>query len=328
MKIRNESDFDALIWGTKLLAVAAAWTELGLWNELARRPGPVDLTDLPGDARALEITARVLAHAGLLDGSGRRYAMSDVARELHEKGQLPTRMNFDILGDLSRMADVLRDGGPVRGADGKPKLTSGGVSPGNPDASRRFLDMLYRRSETAARTTAKWLAPRLSEGAHIIDVGGGHGRYAEELRALGLRVTLFDLPMVVELARERHADRLDYRAGDFQADDLGGPYDAALLSNIVHSESFEQNQELLRRVHAALRPGGIIVIKDMLVDDFGRYPEHAVFFGTTMLYYTAQGSTYTLSDIGNWCGAAGFEALTSVSVSDHVLAFAKKPSVR
>jgi hypothetical protein len=326
MKVRSEADFDGLVRGAKLLAVAAAWNELGLWDELTRRGEPVELSELPANLRALEITAAVLAHAGLLDGGGGRFTMSAVARELHEKRQLPTRWNFDVLGDISRMSDVLRDGGPVRGADGQPKLTSGGVMPADREASRRFLEMLYRRSETAARTTAAWLAQHLAQGAHVLDVGGGHGRYAEELRAQGFRATLFDLPMVIELARERHADRLMYRAGNFHDDGFGGPYDAALLSNVVHGESFQQNEDLLRRLFAALSPGGWVVIKDMFVDDLGCDPEQAVFFGTVMLYYTAQGRVYALRDVASWCTKAGFETPVHVTLHDHVLAFARKPT--
>jgi hypothetical protein len=326
MKVRSETDFDDLVRGAKLLAIAASWTELGLWDELARRPGPVDLAELPGELRALEITAAVLAHAGLLDGAGRRYTLSAVGRELHATRQLPTRINFEILSDLTRMPEVIRNGGPVHGADGKPKATHGGVLPDNPESSRRFLEMLYRRSDAAARTTASWLATRLAPGAHVLDVGGGHGRYSEALCASGFRATLFDFPMIVELARERHGDRLGYRAGNFHDDSFGGPYDAALLSNIVHGEAADENQDLLRRLFSALAPGGWVVVKDMLLDDLGRDPDLAVFFGTTMLYYTERGRSYGVREVDAWCRAAGFESAEVVSLHDHALVFAQKPA--
>ncbi|NIR30186.1 MAG: methyltransferase domain-containing protein [Gammaproteobacteria bacterium] len=325
MKIRTEADFDVLVRGAKLVSVAAAWTELGLWDELARRQEPVDLGELPGDRRALEITAPILAHAGLLDGDGRLWAMSARAREMHERGELPTGRNLQWMEDLSRMAVVLREGGPVRDATGKPRVTSGGVVPDDREATRRFLDMLYRRSAGSAREVADWLAPRLPEGAHFVDVGGGHGRYAAEMVERGYTATLFDQPLVIELARERHGDGLGYREGDFHRDDLGGPYDAAFLSNVVHGESETDNARLVERLHGALRPGGWIVIKDMFLDELGREPENAVFFGATVLFYTALGRSYTIAEVDAWCRQAGLNPAETIAVAEYTLVLARKP---
>jgi 3-hydroxy-5-methyl-1-naphthoate 3-O-methyltransferase len=325
MRIRTEADVDDLVRAAKLLAVASAWAELGLWDELARRGEPVDLGELVGDLRALEITAPVLGHAGLLDGGGRVWALSRVAREMHARGELPTGRNLGFLDDLGRMADVVRDGGPVRGPDGAPRVTSGGVRPDDLEATRAFLAMLYRRSGSSAEAVADWLAPRLGHAAHVLDVGGGHGRYGEALVGRGHRVTVFDLPVVIELARERHGDALAYLAGDFHRDDFGGPYDAALLSNVVHGEAPDANADMARRLFAALAPGGWVVYKDMFIDELGREPDHAVFFGTTMLYYTAAGRSYTLRDVAAWCREAGFEAPEVAAVDTFSLVFARKP---
>jgi SAM-dependent methyltransferase len=325
MKIRTESDFDSLLRGAKLLAVASAWTELGLWDALARHEGGVDLSQLPGDLRALRITAAVLAHAGLLDGAGDLWRLSAIGRALHAQGQLPTDRNFETLQDLSRMAQVLRDGGPVRGPDGASKATRGGVQPADVEASRRFLDMLHRRSDTAAESAADWIVRRLPPGARVLDVGGGHGRYAEAFLRRGCTATLFDLPHVIEIARERYGDQLAYRPGDFHHDDMGGPYDCAFLSNIVHGESDAANADLTRRLFASLAPGGWVVFKDMFIDEQGRDPETAVFFGTTMLYYTQEGRSYTLRDVGAWCSEAGFEPPDVIGLETSSLVLARKP---
>jgi len=325
MKVRTEADFDTLVRGAKLLAVAAAWNELGIWDELARRGEPVDVAELPGDRRALAITAPILAHAGLLDGDGRVWRMSAAARDLHARGELPTGRNFEWLGDLSHMAEVIREGGPVRDAEGRPKLTSGGVVPDDREATRRFLDMLHRRSARAAAEVADWLAPRLPRGAQFLDLGGGHGRYAAEMAARGYTATLFDQPVAIELARERHGERLQYLAGDFHRDHLGGPYDAAFLSNVVHGESEGDNARLVGRLYEALRPGGWIVVKDMFLDELGREPENAALFGATLLFYTALGRSYRIAEVDAWCRRAGFGPVETVAVAEYTLALARKP---
>lgn len=327
MRINCEHDVDVLGRAAKLLAVIAGWSELGLWKLLAERDSPVELGELPADTRALSITAPLLAHAGLLDGAGSRWKLSRVGRGMVERDELPGARNLNWFEDLRRMPDVLRRGGPVRDADGTPKVTSGGVRPHDREATRAFLDMLYRRCAETATSCAEWMADRLPAGAAVLDVGGGHGRYSRALADRGFTVTLFDMDMVVELARERHGDALGYAAGNFHDDAFGGgPYGAALLSNIVHGESDAQNADLLRRLAAALEPGGYVVIKDMFIDEQGRDPEDAVVFGISMLYYTRAGRSYALADVARWGEAAGLSAPEIISADGMTLAFLRKPA--
>jgi predicted methyltransferase len=82
-----------------------------------------------------------------------------------------------------------------------------------------------------------------------------------------LRATIFDLPPVVEMARERMTregllDRVSLVAGDFRVDDLPAGHDMALLSAIIHMNSLEQNAELYGKIYDALDPGGRLVIRD------------------------------------------------------------------
>lgn len=328
MRVNNEGDFEELLYGARLLAVAAAWNALGLWRELAEKAGPTDLSDLPGDLRALEITARILAHGGLLEGTGRMFTLTEPGREIYQKGGLPTGRHLtglEGLEDLSRMADVIANGGPVRGPDGKSKVTSGGVTPDDLDNSRRFLDMLYHRAEGASAHVLKWLSRCIPNGGSVLDLGGGHGRFARTFADHGYRATLLDVPIVIDLARERHVDELDYRAGNYFEVDLGGPYDGVLMSNIIHSESHEDNARLFQRVSAALKPGGYLALRDVIVDDLGTGPARAVSFGITMLFYTNQGRTYTVREIAAWADGAGFTAPETISSGDHALVLMHKP---
>jgi SAM-dependent methyltransferase len=325
MRVWTEADFDFMMRGAKLIAVVAAWTELGLFDKLAASADPVALAELPGEPRAIELTAPVLMNAGLLDGDGAAWKLSSVGRRLFERGELPGAQSLEWLGDVARMGDVLRHGGPVRAADGTSKLTRGGVRPDDVDRTRRFLDTLYRRSADSAAETASWIARRAAPGAHALDLGGGHGRYAHELVARGLRATLFDLPVPAELARERFEGEVRVLAGDYKADALGGPYDVVLLSNIVHGEDRAANEALVRKVAGELAPGGWIVIKDMFIDEQGRDPEGAALFNTTMLFYTEGGRSYGLSDARAWCEAAGLSGFEAIAVSTFTLTFARKP---
>jgi hypothetical protein len=64
----------------------------------------------------------------------------------------------------------------------------------------------------------------------------------------------------------------------------------------------------------------------MFIDDLGRDSATAVFFGLTILYYTASGVSYTLADVSQWCQGAGFEPLETRAMTDYTLVFARKPA--
>lgn len=320
-RVRSEADVDHLVQSAKAVAVLAAVHELG-WLEQLREPTVA--AELPGDPRAVRIVLPILAHLGLLDGDGSRVVLSRHGHALADAGW-PTGRTLETLGDLSRLAATLRDGGPVRGPDGQPKGTTGGVRPEDPEASRRFLDMLYRWSAESAPEVLRWVRPHLPDRGAMLDLGGGHGRYARTFADAGYDATLFDLPLVVELAKERHGHALSYRTGDFLAGaELGGPYDVAMLSNIVHGQSEEENRGLTRRVADSLGPGGLIVFKDMFLDDQSRDPESAVMFGLTMLQYTARGRSYTLDEVWSWCAGAGLERIGVVVLERFTLVLGRK----
>ncbi|HEU5055143.1 MAG TPA: methyltransferase [Kofleriaceae bacterium] len=316
MRVSSEQDLDQLYRAVQAWAVISAWAGGGQLEALADG-APRRLDSLPGDPRALAVTAPILVHVGLLvmDGGG-RCALSGAGRELLEQGVLAGASAEARLGDLSRLDAVLREGGPARGPDGTSRVTEGGVREEDREGARRFLAMLFRRSERGSREVVRWLAPRLADGARILDLGGGHGRYADELTAAGFRVELFDRPLVVDIARERHGDRLDYRAGDFLADELGGPFDAVLLSNIVHGLGEGELAPLFARVAGALGRGGLIVLKDMFVDDHGADPAEAIFFGLQMLLYTRQGRTYSVADMRRLLAGAGFPSCEHIYLRD------------
>lgn len=305
-RIRSEADFDELLRGARALAVVTAWHEHGLFDALAGGPTRVD--ELPADARALSVTIPVLKHLGLLYGDGERVGLTRAAQALRDANVLPTRRNFEMLGELSQLGQVLASGGPIGDA------SDGGVHVEDAERTARFLDMLYERSADAVHQVHAALSPGLPDAARILDLGGGHGRYARAFADAGHHVTLFDFPRVLDYCKRRHGDTLGYIGGNFRdaSVDFGGPYDLIFLSNIVHGEPDGENRSLMRRLGARLSPSGRLVLKDMFIDDHGQDPENAVFFGLTMLLHTRAGQSPSLRQAYSWLEAAG---LTDASVA-------------
>ena len=324
MKLETEEDANAWLNAAKALAVVSAWSTLGLFEKM--QAGPVGRGDLGADARAVATTLPVLLHLGLVTTDGDRVGLTPRGARLLAERAMPSDRNLVSLRDLSRMADVLREGGPVRDDQGQSKGTRGGTLAHDVAHTERFLDMLYRMSEPSAQSTLGWLGPALPARGAVLDLGGGHGRYARAFADAGHTVTLFDQPIVVDLAKKRHGDALRYIAGDFhQAESFGGPYNLVLLCNIVHGESSEANASILARAAQSLRPGGCVAVRDMMLDEHQQNPASSVFFGLTMLFYTEEGRSPTVRQVEGWLTSAGLRDFRIIVDEGHQIAVGRKP---
>ena len=132
----------------------------------------------------------------------------------------------------------------------------------------------------------------------------------------GLEVTLFDRAVCCDIAQERYGNSIQTIAGDFMIDDLGGPYNVALLSNIVHGCTPDELDGILRRLRKVVVSGGIVAIKDMFLNEPMDLPESAALFGLTMLMYTEGGRSYTHLEMREALSRAGFESVDWIDVTD------------
>jgi precorrin-6B methylase 2 len=147
----------------------------------------------------------------------------------------------------------------------------------------------------------------------LIDVGGASGTYTLAFLSAvpELKATLFDLPPVIEMARERVqaaglAHRVTLVAGDFYQDELPTGHDLAILSAIIHQNSPDQNETLFGKIYRSLEAGGRIVIRDYVMSVDRTQPQEGALFAVNMLAGTAGGTTYTFDEIKEGLVAAGF----------------------
>ena len=154
----------------------------------------------------------------------------------------------------------------------------------------------------------------LSDGEpSLLDVGGGAAVYSLAIlrgnpRA---RATQLDWPHInaiaaAEIASAGLSDRFRAIDGDFRTTPPGGPYDVAVLSNIVHQESEASARELMKRLCGALRSGGRLVISEFVVDDGRAGPPFSLMFNLNMLLNTSGGRSYEQRDLARLCHEAGF----------------------
>lgn len=126
----------------------------------------------------------------------------------------------------------------------------------------------------------------------LLDVGGGDGSF---LRAIGeahpaLRLMLFDLPAVVELARPRFAAmaaRVGLHGGDFHTLSLPKGADSLSFVRVLHDHDDAAVRRMLRAAHAALPPGGTLLVAEPMAGAVGAEAMGAAYFG---LYLRAMGT--------------------------------------
>jgi demethylspheroidene O-methyltransferase len=153
---------------------------------------------------------------------------------------------------------------------------------------------------------------RFDRHAAVLDVGGGNGAFlrAVAAEAPAPRLMLFDLPAVAEEARARFAAaglgaRATVFGGDFTRDELPRGADLVTLVRVLHDHDDDVAMGLLRRIRAALPPGGRLLLAEPMAGTAGAEPMGEAYFGFYLLAM-GRGRPRTAGDIRGMIAAAGF----------------------
>ncbi len=169
----------------------------------------------------------------------------------------------------------------------------------------------------------------------LLDIGGASGSYTIAFleKNPAMTAVLFDLDKVIPLAEARLKDeglldRVTLAAGDFHEDDLPAGADLALLSAIIHQNSPQENVDLYKKIHKALLPGGVLLIRDHIMDETRTVPPAGAVFAINMLANTKGGDTYTFAEVKDTLEEAGFTDVKWVRNGENMdsLVEARKPA--
>jgi hypothetical protein len=297
-------------WEARILMTAAELDIFSLISDTPKTASHVS-EELSSDPRGTEALLNALVALGLLakkDGAfqvkpGLSKALSNSAPET-------------VLPMIQHMAHLWESWGKLTEIVLKGKKQDGiEALKGGEEGIKAFIGAMH----TIGRGMAKGVVARLDLSGHdnMIDVGGGSGVYTiAMLRAAPrMRATIFDLPPVIEIARERLGeenllDRVTLVKGDYYKEALPGGHDLAMLSAIIHSNSREQNVELYGKIFDALDSGGKIVVRDFVMSEDHSDPADGAFFAINMLVNTPGGGTYSFEEIRKDLEAAGFADAT------------------
>jgi len=310
--------------------------KLGIFDMLERAPldDAALAAAIAANRRATALIANAMVALGLLDKRAGRYSLTDASRRylLRSSGEyLGGLILFDeaIFETWTHLEQTVRTGAPARATD---------MFQSRPAETERFIRAMD--SLTRARGDPAYVAGRLdlSKVSMVADIGGGPGTYTVALlrRWPHLRAAIYDLPATLEVARNILAEReptalarIDLVRVDYLYDEIPGPCGALFMSNIIHSEDETDNAQLVRKCFRALEPGGMLIIKDHIMNADLTEPRAGAIFALYLLMAT-RGRDYSFDEVSRWLRDAGFidirlEALPSPQFTSSMVV-ARKPS--
>ncbi len=303
-------------WDSMALLTA---NELNLFGALA--DGPLSVREV-----AARLQAEVRAASMLLDACA---GLGLLIKELREPEPIyantPETAAYLVPGRPGYLGDALRWSTEQYSVWGQLALavkTGGPVVPpathlgADPQRTRTFVLGMHSRAHGTARGVLPFLD--FTGVRELLDVGGGPGTYSMLIaqKYPQMRVTVLDLPAVVEIAAELIAqaglaDRVRTQAGDAVAVDYGvEAFDGTLFSGVLHQMSAATVQEMLAKARRALKPGGRLVISDIMLDNTKAQPPFAALFSLQMLLTSEAGAVFSAEECGRWLKEAGFANVT------------------
>jgi predicted nicotinamide N-methyase len=293
-------------WEARILMTAAEIDVFSLLLDTPKTSAQLS-RELSSDQRATEALLNALVALGLLVKTERSFRVRPgferVLSSSAPETVLPVIQHMAQLWESwGKLTEIVRTGEVRRSVEALERDEQG---------VRAFIGAMHTIGLGLARGVVARLD--LSGRRNLIDVGGGSGVYTIAVlqAAPEMRATVFDRPLVTEVARQRLAeegmsDRVELVNGDFYVDALPAGHDLALLSAIIHQNDAEQNIELYRKVFDALVPGGTLVVRDFVMSEDHTEPPDGAFFAINMLVNTPGGSTYSFEEIREDLEAAGF----------------------
>lgn len=274
------------------------------------------------DSRATGLLLDALTAMGLLNKVDQKYENSEFSR------------NFLLADTPGYMGHIILHHHQI--LDGWAQLDQAVMTGRRVDRRSYGAEMERESFLMGMFNLAIMLAPKmarkfdLSGRKRMLDLGGGPGTYGIHfcLTNPELKVVILDRPTTEPFARETVArfklsGRINFIGGDFNIDPIvGGPYDVAWLSHILHSNSTSACQACLEKTVAALEPGGLILIHDFILDDTKDGPEFPALFALNMLVGTEHGRSYSRKEI-----VAMLEQAGVVDITHHKLDVSNDSSV-
>jgi ubiquinone/menaquinone biosynthesis C-methylase UbiE len=283
--------------------------------------------------RGLRILCDYLTIMGLITKENGRYALTEEsALFLDRRSPASLTAVTGFLGstwhkkNIEALTDAVRKGGTagVQGDNSKPQ----------DEVWVAFARSMAPLTVPAANFIAELIGAAEGQPCSVLDIAAGHGNYGITIARKNphAQIVAVDWPSVLAVAQENAqtagvSSRYTTRPGSAFETDLGSGYDFVLLTNIFHHFDIPTCETLMRRVYAALKPGGQAVTLEFVPNEDRVTPPAAAAFSLNMLVGTDAGDAYTFSEYEQMFAKAGFAktALHPVTGMPQQVLISRKP---
>lgn len=303
-------------WGFAVTRALASAIEVHLFTHIEngrRKPEAIAAAEkVP--VRGIRMLLNAMTSLGLLErqSADGAYALAPDAAAFLVEGK-PTYLGDFVVFHATleetwhSLTAVVRNGKPIRDVS----RADQGIG-----LWHSLVDLLFTSNYAGAAALGKELARMHPSGpVDVLDVAAGSGVWGIAAAEANprVRVAAFDLEATLPHTRkfaERTGvlERFEFVPGDVRTSDFGAArYDVVILGHICHSEGEANTKKLFAKVARALKPGGTIAIAEFLAAPDRSGPTNAMLFALNMLVNTNEGDTFTVPELTDWLGKAGFE---------------------
>jgi ubiquinone/menaquinone biosynthesis C-methylase UbiE len=311
--------FFETITGYQKAAALKAGLDLNVFTALADGPATAaELAKKTGAAeRGMRILADNLAIQGFLTKANNQYSLTqDSAVFLNRKsaaylgGATDFLLSDALTEAFASLTEAVKRGGAV--------ISKEGTVEDNHPIWISFARAMGGMMVPASQGLAEIISLNPAAQAKVLDIAAGHGVWgiAFAKRYPKAEVVALDWEAVLAVAKENAgnasvSDRFKTIAGSAFEVDLGDSYDAVLVPNFLHHFNTGDCVRFLKRVHAALRPGGKVAIVEFVPNPDRITPPSAGSFSIVMLATTPAGDAYTFDEYAKMLSDAGFQKPTA-----------------
>jgi ubiquinone/menaquinone biosynthesis C-methylase UbiE len=276
-----------VLFGHAAFQYLNAACELGLLDLVAEQ-GPLTEDEIRERLGLQERACAVLllgcTALGLTVKEGSRYGVADLIEALRENGTwenikdtvaFEQHVVYEGQADFTESLRQNRNVGLRRIPGAEPDLYQ--RLSGNPGLESVFYRYMKSWSQLANTHLVRTL--ELTGARRLLDCGGGDAVNAIALAQHNpdLRVTVLEIPASAGMTTDRIAraglsERVSVQPCDMFADPFPSGMDCVLFAHQLVIWTPEQNTALLRKAHAALEPGGRVVVFNSMSNDEGDGP--------------------------------------------------------
>ena len=262
--------------------------------------------------RGIRILCDYLVVNGFLLKNGQEYALADdsaVFLNRRSPAYIGAAANFlalpEIINLYQDLTAIVRAGTSLKGEQ----------STAEPDSSKwvEFARSMSGLQRMTAVAVAETLCASAGEKWKVLDVAAGHGMYGVTIAKQNPNAEIFavDWPEVLKVAHENAqaagvAARHHHLPGNAFEVDFGKDYDIVLLTGFLHHFDPQTIETIMRKVHAALKPGGRAVTVEFVPNEDRVSPPAPAAFSMIMLGTTRAGDAYTYSEFDKMFRNTGF----------------------